>query len=148
MNFLLAILLTGATSCVVARVVDGDTLVCKDGRYIRLLQIDAPEKKQPDGPAAKAGLEWLVSEHTVRLEFDKRKTDKYGRTLAYVWLDQLLVNEELARQGLVTLLSYAGGVKYLERIQLAIDEARHYKRGIWKNEKFCSPADFRRRLCQ
>ena len=138
-------------SCRVKSVTDGDTMRCEDGRRVRLLQIDAPEKDQrPLGSAARAALLGLAPVgSTVRLETDKRRQDQYGRTLAFVWLpDGRMANEELAREGMVMTLVYKPNVRYVERIEAGVEAARRAKRGIWAAGALpCTPRDHRKKRC-
>lgn len=132
-------------------VTDGDTMRCEDGRRVRLLQIDAPEKNQrPLGAAARAALLGLAPVgSTVRLETDKRRQDQYGRTLAFVWLpDGRMANEVLARDGMVMTLVYKPNVGHLDRIEAAVEAAKHAKRGIWAvGALTCAPKDHRQNRC-
>src|SRR3954468_6841633 len=66
------------SSCIVARVVDGDTFYCRDGRKIRLTGIDSPERLQePFGADARqALLTMLPAGAVVRLEGDVANTDQ------------------------------------------------------------------------
>lgn len=61
--------------------------------------------------------------------------DKYGRTLAWVWLKKgerlLLVNEIITRNGLAMPFTLAPNVKYTDRIIKAFRLARKEKRGFW-----------------
>lgn len=71
-------------SCVVDRVIDGDTFVCDDGTRVRLLQIDAIELGDCGGDWARAALAeiFLRPGTTVRLEYDAVTVDRFGRHLA------------------------------------------------------------------
>ena len=82
----------------VTRVVDGDTLhVDLDGRdtTVRLVGINTPETVKPDspvecyGPEASDYAKQALTGQTVTLEYDpsQGRTDRYGRTLAYVWIE-------------------------------------------------------------
>ena len=140
-----------ATACRVKSITDGDTLRCQDGRRVRLLQIDAPEKDQrPVGAAARSALLALAPVgSSVRLETDTRRQDQFGRTLAFVWLpDGRMANEELAREGMVVSLVYKPNVRYVHRIEAAVDEARRAKRGVWAAGALpCAPKDHRKKRC-
>lgn len=83
------------------RVVDGDTIiVLKDGQEtrVRLIGINTPESVAPEGYSTSNTQEGiLASEYTkellsdvsvVYLEKDVSETDKYGRLLRYVWLEE------------------------------------------------------------
>jgi micrococcal nuclease len=137
--------------CRVSRVSDGDTLRCSGGEVVRLLMIDAPETSQPPyGRAAAEALRALAPPgSTVRLETDVRVRDRYGRTLAYVWLpDGRMANEELARSGYAVALVYPPNVRHVERIRDAVAEAREARRGLWGVDAFeCLPRDHRAGTC-
>lgn len=64
--------------------VDGDSLVCEN-RKIRLSNVYAAELKEPGGQAAKKNLRNLIAGKDVVIV--PRGTDKYGRTLAEVYVD-------------------------------------------------------------
>jgi micrococcal nuclease len=137
--------------CVVARIVDGDTLTCDDGVRIRLLLIDAPELSQgPWGATARDALTALAPRGTaLRLEFDVQLRDRYGRTLAYLWLDDgRMVNEELLRAGVAVVSVYPPNVRHVERLRAAVVEAQEAGTGLGSTPAFeCSPADHRARRC-
>lgn len=91
----------------VARVVDGDTLLLKDGHRIRLLGVNTPETRHPDreaeplGPEASAFTESLIEGGSVILEYDRERLDNYRRVLAYVYLpDGRMLNRELIQHGM------------------------------------------------
>ncbi len=135
--------------CVVARLADGDSLTCTDGRKVRLLLMDTPEMQQkPWGLMAKRQLETLAGPGTVlRLELDRNPTDRYGRTLAYAWAGNVLVNERMVANGWAVVLAYED-VRYLERMQRAERTAQGAKKGFWQAWAFrCRPVDFRAHRC-
>ncbi len=83
----------------VSRVVDGDTLhVLVDGQdvTVRMIGIDTPETVKPDapvecyGPEASDFAKQALTGKAVTLEFDgsQGRTDRFGRTLAYVWVEE------------------------------------------------------------
>ncbi len=123
---------------VVRRVVDGDTVVLTNGERIRYIGMDTPELHHPSKPVqwyAREAMEFnrkLVEGRAVRLEFDVERHDKYGRTLAYVYLsDGTFVNAELVRQGYAHLLTIPPNVKYAELFLKCEREAREANRGLW-----------------
>jgi micrococcal nuclease len=141
----------------VVRVVDGDTLIilypssARSGDVadadaaadsekvrVRLIGIDAPESVKPDhpvepfGPEAAEFARQFVSQGPARLRFDRRKLDKYGRVLAYVYVGDVMLNEELVRRGLARAVHYPGDSDSLaRRIRAAEQEARASRLGIW-----------------
>lgn len=140
---------TRTLSCVVAKLADGDSFTCKDGRKVRLLLMDTPELAQrPWGMMAKERLQALAGPGTVlRLELDRTATDRYGRTLAYAWADSVMVNERMVANGWAVVLAYEN-VRYLDRMQRAERAAKAGKRGFWQAWAFrCRPVDFRARRC-
>lgn len=133
----------------VAKLADGDSFTCTDGRQVRLLLIDTPELAQaPWGQMAKRQLESLVRPGaTVRLELDRTSVDRYRRTLAYAWVDTVMVNEAMVANGWAVVLAYEN-VRHLQRLQRAERTAREAKRGFWQAWAFrCRPVDFRARRC-
>jgi micrococcal nuclease len=83
---------------IVERIIDGDTLII-NGTSIRLLGINTPEKGEQYYSEAKEFLEMIVLNKTVELIFGKDKTDRYGRTLAYIFYKGENVNLELVDEG-------------------------------------------------
>jgi micrococcal nuclease len=139
-------------TCQIASITDGDTVICADGRRIRLLLIDSPEMSQgPYGLAAKQALEALLPVGTsARVELDVEITDRYRRTLAYLYdAAGRMVNEEMARLGYALQLTYPPNVLHVERIDAAVEEAREAGRGLWSGSAFdCTPQDHRAGRCQ
>ncbi|MDP8267067.1 MAG: thermonuclease family protein [Candidatus Aceula meridiana] len=84
----------------------------------------------------------LVEGKKVRLEYDVEKKDKYGRTLAYVWLDLpltssksyegLFVNVTIIKAGYASPMTIPPNVKHADLFQKLYQEARENKRGLWK----------------
>ena len=139
-------------TCRVSRVIDGDTFTCTGGRRVRLLLIDAPEGAQhPAGDSATAALQRLIHRDVdVTLELGGDSTDRYGRTLAFVWLaDGRLVNEELVRRGWAVVYLYdRKNLRYAPRIEAAQDSARARRQGWWRDGVIpCPPKAFRDRTC-
>lgn len=84
----------------VVRVLDGDTVELLGGDKLRLLGVDTPERDEPLYHEARAFLENLVLGRAVRLEYGGARRDRYGRLLAFVWTDTLLVNRAILENGL------------------------------------------------
>lgn len=142
----------GRESCRVSRVIDGDTFTCTGGRQVRFLEIDAPEGRQhPAGDSATATLQRLIHDGVeVSLEIGRTPTDRYGRTLAFVWLgDSLLINEELVRRGWAVYYHYDNkNPQYDARLMAAEAGAKRARRGWWRTGRIrCFPDEFRRREC-
>ncbi len=86
----------------VDRVIDGDTIVVGN-ESVRLLGINSPEKGEAYYDKAKIFLEDLILNKSVRLEYGKPKYDKYGRTLAFIFISNTNINIELVRVGLANV---------------------------------------------
>ena len=115
----------------VARVIDGDTVVTTEGKALRYLGINTPERGEAFYEEAKVENRHLVEGKRVRLEFEEgQREDKYGRWLAYLHVDGAMVNEVLLRKGLAHLFCIQP-IKYYRRFLTLQEEARKEKRGIW-----------------
>ena len=142
----------GTRTCTLSAVYDGDTVTCRGGQKIRLLLIDTPEMTQGEfGRTARSALLDLAPlGSTVRLELDLDPQDRYGRTLAYLWLpDGRMVNEEMARGGYALPLTYPPNVRYVDRIRAAVEDAKAARRGLWGGSAFnCTPKEHRDGQCR
>jgi len=114
----------------VLQVLDGDTCVLEDNRRVRYLGINAPEKGDVHAEEAAQANNRLVGGKKVKLEFGKQREDRDGRLLAYVFVGQILVNEELLRQGQAHLFRPIAN-RYKDRLFKAQEEAIAAGRGIW-----------------
>lgn len=119
-------------TCIVAFVLDGDTLNCRDGERIRLLLVDSPERG-PFGTLARNALAALLPNGSeIRLELDKESRDERGRLLAYVFLpDGRMVNEMLIRQGYAFLKPSVVNRRHSARLRSAESIARQQQLGVW-----------------
>ena len=136
--FLLALLLTSQVTwrtCI--RVIDGDTVLLDGNETVRLIGVDTPETKDPRKPVQYFGQEAyeftksLAEGKRVKLEFDQDRVDKYGRTLAYVYLEEgTFVNAEIIKQGYGFAYTQFP-FKYLEQFRQYEREARENERGLW-----------------
>lgn len=119
-------------TCRVAHVVDGDTLNCDDGRVVRLALIDAPDAGNFGGIARRALASLVQTGMTVRLETDSVPVDREGRTLAYLYLpDGRMVNELLVREGFAFYRPSRENKRYADRLRQAEEQARAELRGVW-----------------
>ena len=107
---------------------------------IRLEGIDAPELGQPSGKAAKQALSALVFGQVATIK-PLEKPDRYGRTLARVFVDGTDVNLEMIRQGMAwhfTTYSKEAALADAEK------EARAAKRGLWADREPVAPWEWRK----
>jgi len=121
----------------VTRAVDGDTIEIEGGQRIRYIGINAPESVYPAkeiecyGREAANKNKELVEGKRVKLKKDISETDKYGRLLRYVWVDDIFVNDYLVRQGYAYAATIPPDVKYSSQFIQAQQEARENSRGLW-----------------
>lgn len=123
----------------VIRVVDGDTIVLDGNEKVRLIGVDTPETVDPRRPVQRFGHEAseftrrLALNQEVRLEYDQTLKDRYGRTLAYVYLrDGRMVNREIIRQGYgFAYTKYP--FKYMKDFREAEAYARKAGTGLWSS---------------
>ena len=118
----------------VTRVIDGDTITIDTGHRVRYIGLDTPEVypvQEAYGMEAWQANRKLVEGKKVRLERDVSETDKYGRLLRYVYVDDTLVNAELVRLGLAEARAYPPDTKYQDTLEQLEREARQAGRGMW-----------------
>ena len=110
---------------------DGDTLTVLDAQTpvkIRISAIDAPEKGQDFGQAAKKALSDLC--YGKNAQINPVNTDRYGRTVADVKCDGKDVGIEMVKQGMAWVYDrYAAGYGHLYRYQ---NQARYNRIGLWQ----------------
>jgi len=146
-TILVLLLLALASGCAapiapqVTRVIDGDTIeVDIDGVIykVRYIGLDAPElddKRAEFCALAQEATRYnrqLVEGQTVRLEKDISETDKYGRLLRYVYVDDIFVNAELVEQGLAWAEAYEPDTKYQDYLEELEMEAKQGGKEIWR----------------
>jgi len=126
----------------VFRIDDGDTIVLADGRRVRYIGINTPEighdgqDSEPFARKAKAFNRHLVEDRRVRLEFDCEKTDRYGRLLAYLFLeDGVFVNKTVVAAGYAYVLYRHPNDRYTDVLLQAQREAMRLRKGIWHDWK-------------
>ncbi len=127
----------GLRSVFVERVIDGDTIITDDEERIRYIGMNTPETVHPSKPVEFFGEEAsdknteLVEGQIVELEFDIEKIDQYGRTLAYIWLDDEMINAKLLAEGYAQVATYPPNIKYVDYFLFLQEEARINEMGLW-----------------
>ncbi|MBU0683982.1 MAG: thermonuclease family protein [Candidatus Omnitrophota bacterium] len=131
----------------VKRIIDGDTIELTNRKLVRYIGIDTPEIRRRSGYGvwryepeaysldAKKLNSTLVAGKKVQLEFDVQKYDKYDRWLAYVYVGDKMINEELLRQGYAKVLTIPPNTKYRERLKKAEESAKENKQGLWRDRQ-------------
>ncbi len=119
---------------------DGDTVVLTTGQRVRYIGLNAPEidhdnqKAQPHGYQAKSFNKDLVSSQRIRLEYDTERFDRYGRVLAYIYLeDGTFLNARLLQAGLAFYLHHKPNLKYSKILLKSQQDAMELKKGLWRN---------------
>jgi micrococcal nuclease len=126
----------------VTHVSDGDTITLSAIGKTRLIGIDTPEvygHTECFGRAASAFTKRVLPIGTpVEYKLGVEDTDRYGRALAYVWLrDGRMFNEMLADEGYATVLTIPPNVEYVADFIAAARRARLAGRGLW-SPKTCN----------
>lgn len=124
----------------VVSIVDGDTIRIRvDGRVesVRYIGIDAPDARhparcaEPGAREATAVNRRLVKNRTVMLERDVQERDRYGRLLAYVYVDGVMINAELVRLGHARVMTVPPNVRHATAFLALERQARAAGRGLW-----------------
>lgn len=124
----------------VAKVLDGDTVILQDGRHVRYIGINAPETPKPDRkgePFSREAEKFnrkLVKGKKIFLEYGRTGEDQYGRTLAWLWLeDGTLVNEQPIREGYAHCLYDFKNNRHFDRLLRAQQKAMKEGKGMWRS---------------
>lgn len=128
------------SSFTVVEVVDGDTIKLNDDRRIRYISIDAPEEEKCFAQEAKEINSDLVLDKKVRLEMDTNEMDRFGRYLAYVYLQdgekEIFVNEFLLAEGAAEFFLDTVNLHYQDLLVQAAEKAHQENKGLWQT---CAP---------
>lgn len=137
------------------RHVDGDTTVLRiDGKEqkVRFLLVDTPETVKPKTKVQPFGLEasnrtkeLLSTASEITFEYDKGdRTDRYGRTLGYIFVDGMLLQETLVREGLARVAYVKEpNTKYLLELEEAQEKAKNESLGIWSIPGYVTERGFK-----
>jgi micrococcal nuclease len=126
----------------VTRVVEADTVYAEVGgriEAVRYLGVNAPRIEHPTrgvelyAAAAREANRRLVEGKWIRLEFEGQPRDRFGRLLAYVWVDDLFVNAALAHRGWVEAAATTAPTRYGEYLRTLEAAARQDARGLWRD---------------
>lgn len=129
----------------VVRVKDGDTYVLRiNGEYVtvRLIGVDTPESVAPDEYSKENTSEGRMISEIVKqkiqvgdmlyVEYDVSPTDKYGRSLAYLYFeDGVMVQEWLLENGYAQVMTIQPNSKYAKRFSEVQHIAAENKVGLW-----------------
>jgi len=135
------------------KTIDGDTIKIKyEGKEqnVRYLLIDTPETnherlgKQPFGQQAKDRNTELMNSGKLEIEFDiGERVDKYGRLLAYIYIDGVSIQEKLLEEGLARVgYVYPPNTRHLDAFEKAQERAKKAGIGIWTLEDYATDRGF------
>lgn len=129
------------TKYTVIRVVDGDTVKINfNGKEesVRLIGVDTPESVHPNsikntefGKKASEFTKNYLAGKDITLEFDVQERDKYGRLLAYLYINGEMFNKILLQEGYAQVSTYPPNVKYVDEFTKIQENARNNKKGMW-----------------
>ena len=120
--------------------IDGDTIkVIYNNKKIkvRLLAIDTPEiNENYSSEATNFTCDKLKKASKIELEFDKKskKKDKYNRYLAWVFYDDILLQNELVKKGYAKVAYLYDDYKYANKLIKSNETAIKNKKGIYSLE--------------
>lgn len=144
---------TDKNAVTLVKVVDGDTLKVNyqgQEKTIRLLLMDTPESVKPGTPVqpfakeASDRMKQLVWNKALTLEFDVgERNDKYGRLLAYVYADGVMLQKTLIQEGLARVAYvYPPNTRYLSDLEKAQAEAKNGGKKIWSRAGYVTSKGF------
>jgi micrococcal nuclease len=124
-------------------VIDGDTVVLADGRHVRLIGVNAPERAHDGRPAepladeAAAMLKGLVEGRSVGLAYEAQRLDRHGRTLAHLRTpDGGDVQRRLLEAGLAVAVAVSPNLAHLDEYLRAERHARGQGAGLWSDRYY------------
>lgn len=125
---------------------DGDTArfeINGENVRVRFLGINTPEvagEDKVEEPYGNEALEYtknrLDNAKEFEIEYDENadKEDRFGRILAYIWVDGELFQEELVRKGYAKTYMMKSNYKYADELKSAERKAKEEKLGVWNVE--------------
>lgn len=125
-------------------VIDGDTVVLKDKRHVRLIGINTPEISRNEHPsetgAVKARAELiklLQAQPAIRLLYGQERYDRHGRTLAHLFLNNgTNIQAELLKSGLAMPLRIPPNLLYADCYNLVSQFAKEHGQGLWALSRY------------
>ncbi len=117
----------------VARVIDGDTIQLENGDRVRYIGMNTPEIETSECFATEASEinKNLVLGKIVELEKDVSETDKYGRILRYVYVDDIFVDDYLVKNGDAKIMTVPPDTKYKDEFLSSQNYAKENNLGLW-----------------
>lgn len=120
----------------VKEVYDGDTILLASGQRVRYTGIDTAERGEEFNSNATRLNKQLVLGKNVRLEYDKEKTDRYNRLLAYIFVEEngkeILVNKRIIEEGFAGMYYARPQMRYFKELLAAQQQAITKNLGVWR----------------
>ena len=121
-------------SLYITRVIDGDTAILSTNQHVRFLGENSPEHDEGFFQQAKDLNTSLTLGKQVRLEYQNEKIDRYGRILAFVFVNNILINAEIVKRGFAVEDFMQKSEKYQSEIISAENYAKSNCLGMWEKE--------------
>ena len=125
----------------VSKVIDGDTLILKNGDHVRFIGINTPElghgkfKDEPLANQARQFVKRKIEGREVRLQGEQEKRDKYGRRLAHIFsAGGENIQIELLQRGLAFAVAVSEDLSYLDAYLAAEEIAKQAAKGLWGDD--------------
>ncbi len=136
------------TVVTLSKCVDGDTayfIINNKNTKVRFLAIDTPETKGKIEPYGKEASEYtcrlLNNAKKIEIEYDIDKKDKYDRTLAWIFIDDYLLQKKIIEEGLAKVAYIYNDYKYVDILKESEKNAKKNKLNIWSDEKDIKKSD-------
>ncbi len=140
----------------VTKVVDGDTIkIMYNGveESVRMIGIDTPETVHPTeavecfGKEASDKMKEYVQGKNVKIMFDSSQgeSDKYGRLLLYVWVDDVFVNKQMILEGYAYEYTYSTPYLYQSEFKATQKAAEDSRKGLWGDVCECEKKEISRK---
>lgn len=125
------------------RIIDGDTIVLMNGEHVRYIGVNAPEISHGEKPGEFYGPEATECNRSIlgggrgvklKLVYDKRLRDKYGRLLAYIYTGtdfKTFVNAELLKQGCAETMNIPPDSTHADEFSGLEKKAEDSGTGMW-----------------
>lgn len=127
------------SSAIVKFVYDGDTVLLADGRKVRFIGVNTPERGkdgQPDEPYYQQARQYLIQQlqnhqQQLQMKYGQQRKDRYGRILAHPFINQQNLTQQLLAQGLGYVLTIPPNLGFTDCYQAAQHQAQQQGRGLW-----------------
>lgn len=131
---------------------DGDTITVKRNNQkikVRFACIDAPELKQPMGKRSRDYLRSLINSSNGKVGLNIIKSDRYGRSVAEVWMHSVKSGTELVQSRMISAgmaypyERYKGDCPSWEAVKSSQEYAKSNRLGVW-GENYQLPWNYRK----